>query len=133
MKAAFVMFGCAVLNSYIIYSKHTSKKPPMTRYQFMISIIEDLVQGYKPPRIIRKRRSASEIAATRATLSPIAGPSHTVMCRDDSHELRRLPVGKKRNCVCEHENRVRSCYECPACNVGLCPECYAKYHKKLRV
>ncbi|KAL8568604.1 hypothetical protein ACOMHN_006265 [Nucella lapillus] len=23
--------------------------------------------------------------------------------------------------------------ECPACNIGLCPECFAQYHKKPRV
>ena len=132
MKAAFTLFGCAVLNSYIIYSKNTSRKRPLTRSQFMISIIEDLAEDYRPPRVIRKRRSASQIAASRSTPSPIASPLHTVLCRDDNHEMRRLPVGKKKDCAAGHQKRVRTCYMCPECNVGLCPECYAKYHKRLR-
>ena len=65
----------------------------------MISIIEDLVQDYHPPRVLRKRRSASEIAASRTTPSPIASPLHTLVSKDDGHEMRRLPLGKKRDCV----------------------------------
>ncbi|KAL8612670.1 hypothetical protein ACOMHN_044611 [Nucella lapillus] len=29
--------------------------------------------------------------------------------------------------------RKRSRFECPACDIGLCPECFAQYHKKPRV
>lgn len=51
---------------------------------------------------------------------------------EDGHDLVRLPVGKKRNCVADHDKRIRTCYMCPKCDVGICPECYPTYHKKLK-
>lgn len=67
----------------------------MTRYKFMISIIEDLVRGYSQPKTIRRRRTAEKIQASRHSPQPIAAPAHIAQPADDGHDLKRLPVGKK--------------------------------------
>ncbi|KAL8597800.1 hypothetical protein ACOMHN_004915 [Nucella lapillus] len=137
LKVAFSLFGRAVLNAYIIYEKNTSDRPKLTRYQFMVQVVEGLAGNYYPPKVVRRRRTAAEIEAARenppllqvppaqpAQPQPQPGPA------GDTHDIRKLPVGKKRNCVAGHNHRVRSAWECPACDVGLCPGCFVKHHKR---
>ncbi|KAL8568889.1 hypothetical protein ACOMHN_061465 [Nucella lapillus] len=132
LKVAFSLFGRAVLNAYIIYEKNTSDRPKLTRYQFMVQVVEGLAGNYYPPKVVRRRRTAAEIEAARENppllqvppAQPQPGPA------GDAHDMRKLPVGKKRNCVAGHNNRVRSAWECPACDVGLCPGCFVKHHRR---
>ncbi|KAL8597879.1 hypothetical protein ACOMHN_061412 [Nucella lapillus] len=135
LKVAFSLFGRAVLNAYIIYEKNTSDRPKLTRYQFMVQVVEGLAGNYYPPKVVRRRRTAAEIEAARENppllqvppaqpAQPQPGPA------GDTHDIRKLPVGKKRNCVAGHNHRVRSAWECPACDVGLCPGCFVKHHKR---
>ena len=131
-KAALSLIGTAILNSYLLYKKNTSSAHPMTRYKFMISVIEALVKDYRPVKIIRKRRTAEQIRASNASPLPIVGPSHVAVLGDDEHDLVKLPVGKKRDCVMNHGRRVRTCFMCPKCDVGICPQCYPSFHKRLR-
>ncbi|XP_064106769.1 piggyBac transposable element-derived protein 4-like [Macrobrachium nipponense] len=127
-KVAFALFGTAVLNSYILYIKHTSSQNRMPRKHYMLSIIEALVEDYRPKRPSHKRRSNAEIAASReARIEP---PSHEIAVPEDVHELHKLPKSKLRMCVAGHERRVRSTWECQKCDVGLCAACFASYHKK---
>ncbi|KAL8561269.1 hypothetical protein ACOMHN_047125 [Nucella lapillus] len=88
--------------------------------------------GGHPPKVVRRRRTAAEIEAARENppllqvppAQPQPGPA------GDAHDMRKLPVGKKRNCVAGHNNRVRFAWECPACDVGLCPGCFVKHHRR---
>ena len=131
VKAAFSLFGTALLNSYIAYKKNTSQTPILSRYLFMINIIESLAGQYNTPKTIKVRRSKVQIQASRLSPQSVAAPSH-VISPYDGHDMKRLPVGKKRDCAAAHAKRVRTCYMCPQCNKGFCPECFPSYHKKLR-
>ncbi|KAL8566792.1 hypothetical protein ACOMHN_005743 [Nucella lapillus] len=134
LKVAFSLFGRAVLNAYIIYEKNTSDRPKLTRYQFMVQVVEGLAGNYYPPKVVRRRRTAAEIEAARENPPllqvPPAQPQPQPGPAGDTHDIRKLPVGKKRNCVAGHNHRVRSAWECPACDVGLCPGCFVKHHKR---
>lgn len=135
-KLAFSLFGRAALNAYILYAESTSDKPVMTRYKFMISLVESLSGDYYPPKVLRKRRTAAQIEAAQAgdavppplemPQEPQPGPS------TDPHTIEKLPKGKLRQCVAGHDKRVRSAYQCPACDVGLCVVCFVPYHKKMK-
>ena len=130
-KVFFSLLGRAVLNSYIIYKLNTTDKPVLSRYNFIISVLESLSSKYAPPKVVRRKRTWDEIATTRNGVeSPV--PSASISSHPlDGHDLVKLPVGKKRQCVAGHSSRVRSGWECSGCDVGLCPECFAKYHRTL--
>ena len=156
LKFAFNLFGRALLNAYIIYEANTRDRPKMKRHLFTVKIVESLAGHYHPPKVTRKRRSKAEIAAAReeaqiAVAGPSTGPSPgpsagpspgpspgpsarpSTATLGEGHELAKLPPKKKRNCVAsKHSNRVRSGWICRACDVGLCPECFAEYHKRPR-
>ncbi|KAL8567877.1 hypothetical protein ACOMHN_058999 [Nucella lapillus] len=136
LKVAFSLFGRAVLNSYIIYRENTSDAMKLTRYQFMIQVVEGLAGNYFPPKVVCGRRTAAEIQAARNNPvlqvpaapqpQPQPGPA------GDGHQLRKLPVGRRRNCVVGHDRRVRTSWVCVACDVGLCPQCFTAYHRRPR-
>lgn len=135
-KVAFSLFGRAILNSYLLYKMNTSDAPVLSRYLFMVSVVESLAGNYYPPqKVVRRRRTAAEIRAARdnpqpqlVAAAPQAVPAHPL----EGHALVKLPVGRKRNCVTGHGTRVRSGWECPGCDVGLCPGCFAAHHKRPR-
>lgn len=130
-KMAFALFGRALLNSFIIYQQDFPAKQ-VCRHDFLVEIAEGLVVDYQFRKIQRKRRSKQQIENNEVNFD-VRQVRDVDDVRDKipRHELRKLPKGKKRDCVCDHEGRVRSCYECVQCNVGLCPECYPRYGHKL--
>lgn len=101
----------ALLNSYILYLKNTDQ--PMTRYNYMVSIVESLSSDVAVPN-------------PRAQIPDVgpggdAGPSA-------SHVLTRLPGVQLRMCVvCSTpQKKSRSHFWCPACNSGVHPGCFHK-------
>ncbi|KAL8607032.1 hypothetical protein ACOMHN_005058 [Nucella lapillus] len=136
-KVAFGLFGRALLNAYILYDLHSSDIHKLTRKMFLVDVLETLAGGYYPPKVVRRRRTQAQIEADRAQPQVFAVPQpadpQPGPAGDAGHQLRKLPGSKRRNCVAGHDGRKRSRFECPACDIGLCPECFAQYHKKPRV
>ncbi|KAL8623690.1 hypothetical protein ACOMHN_004755 [Nucella lapillus] len=143
-KVAFGLFGRALLNAYILYDLHSSDIHKLTRKMFLVDVLESLAGGYYPPKVVRRRRTQAQIEADRAQpqvfavpqpADPQPGPADPQPgpAGDAGHQLRKLPGSNRRNCVAGHDGRKRSRFECPACDIGLCPECFAQYHKKPRV
>ena len=97
----------------------------------MINIIESLAGKYTTPKTIKVRRTGEQSQVSRLSPEPVAGPSHVTSSPDVDHDMKRLPVGKKKDCAAPHAKRVRTCYMCPKCNKGFCPECFPTFHKKL--
>ena len=134
-KVAMSLFGRAILNAYLIYAKNTSATQKLSRHLFMVSVIEGLTEHYRPEaNPPRRRRTQQEIAASRdAAVQP---PAHTIAWDPlEGHDLVRLPQGKKRKCGSPAhgaEERVRSSWECPACDIGLCRTCFVGYHQRPR-
>jgi hypothetical protein len=134
-KVAMSLFARAMLNAYLVYKENVvaAGNKPMTRHQFTIKCVESLTSRYQIPKTIRRRRSAQEIAADRADpqLPPVPHPAPadpwSIL---DGHDLVHLARGKRRNCVHHHvDTRVRTSYKCSGCDVGLCPSCFAAYHR----
>lgn len=98
----------------------------------MINIIESLAGKYTRPKTIKVRRTKVQIQASRLSPQSVAAPSHVISSPDDDHDMKRLPVGKKKNCAAPHAKHVRTCCMCPKCNKGFCPECFPSYHKKFK-
>ena len=143
-KVAMYLFGTAVLNSYIIYKKHT-RSAVMSRLDFMLSIIDDLVRHYNPQTTQRRAREEieegqrqplallqmNETAQRRAREESEEGqrqPLAVLQINTLEHRLEKLPKKKLRDCVAGHDRRVRSNYICKKCNVGLCVTCYDDFH-----
>ena len=81
-----------------------------------------------PPKVVREETDDSRNPGCQGQATTPSGPSSPPEPHaGDGHQLVRLPPGK-RNCVGGHDSRVSSVYECPACNVGLCPLCFANYN-----
>ncbi|GFR88292.1 PiggyBac transposable element-derived protein 4 [Elysia marginata] len=132
-KFAFSLFGRALLNAFILYQKNTCDVPKKTRYQFYVSVVEDMIDDFRPPhKVIRKRRSHEEIRAANQLEPIIEPPLNPAQPGPSPCKLVKLDVGKRRDCAHNHTERVRSSYECPTCNVGLCPLCFAGYHARRR-
>lgn len=131
-KVFFSLLGRCVLNAYIIYKDNPSTVRKTTRYEFTISVVEEMMGQHRPPKkVARKRRSATQIAQDRTTTPvPFTPPTQDVEPEASKCTLEKLPVGKKRNCVFRHQSRTRSGYQCPTCDVGLCPTCFTPYHKE---
>lgn len=127
-KVVFALIGRALLNAYIIYNENTSDTPKKTRKNFNISVVEDMVGDFRPPKVTRKRRSQAERQEGAETPQQFSAPDVEATAGPSRCKLRKLDVGKRRNCVNKHAARVRTSYECPSCNVGLCPACFAEYH-----
>ncbi|KAL8620981.1 hypothetical protein ACOMHN_035917 [Nucella lapillus] len=136
-KVAFGLFGRALLNAYMLYDLHSSDIHKLTRKMFLVDVLESLAGGYYPPKVVCRRRTQAQIEADRAQPQVFAVPQpadpQPGPAGDAGHQLRKLPGSKRRNCVAGHDGRKRSRFECPACDIGLCPECFAQYHKKPRV
>ena len=128
-KVFFSLFGRAVLNSYIIYFQNTSDRPKLSRYNYIVSALESLTANFVPPKVVRRKRTHAEMEAARSGLAQL--PQTVAGHPLDGHDLVKLPVGKKRQCVAGHPNRVRTGWECTGCKVGLCPQCFAKHHRQL--
>ncbi|XP_055864561.1 piggyBac transposable element-derived protein 4-like [Biomphalaria glabrata] len=128
-KVFFSLFGRAILNSYIIYHSNTSDRPKLSRYNLIVSALESMTSNFVPQKVIRRKRTRTEMEAARMGPTPL---TQTVAGHPlDGHDLSKLPVGKKQQCVAGHPTRVRTGWECSGCKVGLCPECFAKYHRQL--
>lgn len=133
-KVAFGLIGRALLNSFILFDLNTTdRRLKLTRYQFMVSALEALMGDYRPPIVHKRRRTKAQITADHAApIPPIVPPTHEAQPKESPCTLAKLPVGKKRNCAAFHTTRKRSCWQCPTCDVGLCPPCFSIYHKKKR-
>jgi hypothetical protein len=134
-KVAMSLFGRMMLNAYILYVKSdTLSQNKMSRHEFIAQVVESMVAGHVRGSVIRHRRSNMQIQRDQEQLQPSV-PRRRVQSPWDilgNHALAKLPGGKKRNCVQAHDKRVRSSYMCNECDIGLCPECFAAYHKKPR-
>ncbi|KAK0050427.1 piggyBac transposable element-derived protein 4 [Biomphalaria pfeifferi] len=78
-----------------------------------------MTSNFVPQKVIRRKRTRTEMEAARMGPTPL---TQTVAGHPlDGHDLSKLPVGKKRQCVAGHPTRVRTGWECTGCKVGLCP------------
>ncbi|KAI8500688.1 hypothetical protein Bbelb_215060 [Branchiostoma belcheri] len=130
LKVAFSTFGRAVLNSFILYQLNTTDAPQLCRLQYMHRVVQSLAGNYHPPKAVVRRRTLAEIQAANENfrVAPAQHPPGPAVL-GVNHRMRKLAVGKRRDCVGGHDRRVRTSYECLGCNVGLCPECFADYHR----
>ena len=130
-KLFFALLGRSVLNAYIIYCENKPTFKCSSRYLFTVLAVEGMMANHKPPHMgIRKRRSKAEINVARGLNGQeITAPATDIQTVNTNCKLQKLAVGKKRNCVNKHNRRTRSAYMCPACDVGLCPQCFVDYHR----
>jgi hypothetical protein len=134
-KVCWSLFGRACLNAYIVYLKSETNTTKMSRLQFMTMAIESFVVDYDHQPILRHRRSNAEILRDRQNVLTVQPRRQSDNPWDilGEHTLDKLPEKKRRDCVHGHGNqRKRSRYVCKKCDVGLCPECFAPYHKRPR-
>ena len=69
-------------------------------------------------------------------LVPIQPPAHVAHWDPlEGHDMVKLPKTKRRNCgsVNHGGKRVRTSYECKACDIGICPTCFVAYHRQPRL
>ena len=127
-KVAFSLIGRSLLNAYIIYSENTSDRPKKSKYQFTVSVIENMV-----PQKTIKTEIAETCAAPPFQINP--NPACPAVPGPSPCTLVKLPVGKRRDCAYKqkHTKRVRSSYQCATCDVGLCPQCFSPYHLPKKV
>ena len=120
------MIGTAAFNSYVLYEENTSATPKLTRFEFMMSVVTELVGNHRPKCASRKRRTNEQIRQAQALADDIIlPPIHTVQVEQNIHVIKK---GTKRTCVGGHNKRERSVYECSTCNVVVCQYCIGKYH-----
>ncbi|KAK0053275.1 piggyBac transposable element-derived protein 4 [Biomphalaria pfeifferi] len=95
----------------------------------LMTAAESMTSNFVPQKVTHRKRTRTEMEAARMSPTPL---TQTVAGHPlDGHDLSKLPVGKKQQCVAGHPTRVRTGWECTGCKVGLCPECFAKYHRQL--
>lgn len=111
-KVVFNVMGRMVLNSYILYKQQCTEKP-MSRYDFMVSIIEYVSDEWLPHR---NRPHATQ---------PVAGNPR------DPKSLITLPDKKERNCcVCsaistqQGGKRKKARTACNKCSKGCHGTCF---------
>ncbi len=111
----------AVCNAYIVYCSTTDK--PLTHHQFREKLSYELM-GTLTSSPTKKRKGS-------LSLVPV-GPSEPPALDHFPCRVPRNDSGKwlERECAqCKKKNeRVRSTYECRACGVGLCVDCFRDYH-----
>ncbi|KAK3859355.1 hypothetical protein Pcinc_034527 [Petrolisthes cinctipes] len=126
-KVAFYLLGTALLNSYIIYKKHATGRI-LTRMNFTMSVIDELVKKYEPHKVRYRRRTREEIEERQQQTFVTQINTNIPVPHTPPHKMVKLPKKKLRNCVAGHNHRVRSNYICARCNVGLCVTCFHGYH-----
>lgn len=124
-KVIFNIFGRMVLNSYILYKTNTSK--PLTRLDFIISIIEDI---------------SKEWLQHKNGCRPISPNVSEEICADQqgggdavqNKYFEKLPNKKEKNCcVCSIRStkaggkRKKSTFQCKKCKKGLHTGCYPEH------
>jgi hypothetical protein len=131
-KVVLSLIGRSLLNAYIVYQANTIAAKPLTRHKFLVSVVEGLTSCYRPSSVPRKRRSHTELQACReagAAPAVVATPQNNPWSILQGHDLVKLEGKKLKNCVAHPGGkRKRTKYQCAACRVGLCPECYCRYH-----
>lgn len=104
IKVVMILIDISLLNSYIIYSQNAIRK--LSRYAFIREVVEGLCHDNFAPS------APSTVGA--------------------EHRIVKLPGKKESNCkVCSGKNggkRKRSRFHCPACDCGVCIECYDILH-----
>ena len=99
-KIFFNFLDIALFNASVLYTQNSAK--PVSRYLFLCSIVEDLIDHQEPPQIDR--------------------------CLPTAHRLEKLPPKQYRDCqVCSKGNgrdRKRSSFICAGCNSGVCQGCF---------
>ncbi|KAK3887484.1 hypothetical protein Pcinc_008397 [Petrolisthes cinctipes] len=126
-KVAFYLFGTALLNSYIVYKKHATGRI-LTRMNFTMSVIDELMKKYEPQKVQCRRRTREEIEERQQQTFVTQINTNIPVPHTPPHKMIKLPKKKLRNCVAGHNHRVRSNYICAECNVGLCVTCFHGYH-----
>lgn len=108
-KIFFNILDMTVQNAYIIYSKNTDP-PRLDKYNFVVSIIEDLCTAD----------------------SPVENPPENT--DGPKHEFTHLPGRQERQCnVCwPTKKKGRSSYWCPGCNVGVHGPCWPQLEHYFR-
>ncbi|KAK3889912.1 hypothetical protein Pcinc_006066 [Petrolisthes cinctipes] len=126
-KVAFYLFGTALLNSYIICKKHVTGRI-LTRMDFTMSVINELVKKYEPHKVRCRRRTREEIEERQQQTFVTQINTNIPVPHTPPHKMVKLLKKKLRNCVAAHNHRVRSNYIRARCNVGLCVTCFHGYH-----
>ena len=124
---AFYLFGTALLNLYIIYSMHATKRI-LKRMDFTLSVINELVQKYEPQSVRCRKRSRDETEECHRQSFVNQTNINIHVPHTSPHKMVKLLKKKLLNCVSGHKRRVRSNYICARCNVGLCVTCFYEYH-----
>ena len=128
-KLFFHLVDVALLNAFNLYKLHSGKKISMR--VFSLRVVRQLVDIYGTP--LHKTRIGKKTGAAAAP-DRLATADYVKM-----HHLAKLPAttGRKtgqRKChVCLHTSRrpkisKKTSTWCPACDVGLCHECFVDYH-----
>jgi hypothetical protein len=131
-KVVLSLIGRALLNAYIVYVQNTSNRKPKSRHDFLIAVIKNFTEDYRPPSAPRSRRSQADIAAGRAApvMPPLRPSPWDILI---GHDLTRVENNRLRDCVAHQgDKRKRTVFQCISCRVGLCPECFSRYHRRPR-
>lgn len=113
-KVAFNIISRMTLNAYIIYKETCSQtKKPMSHYQFLVSIIDDIGHEW----ILHQNRTA------------MAGGDAGLADPDCNLGIQKLPGKQEKTCfVCSSKgSRKRSRTVCARCNQGCHGLCFAKH------
>ena len=78
---------------------------------------------------MKKRRTSLEMQAAAASPAPAIPPTHDVQQEVIEHKITKMTGSVVKRCVAPHDKRVRTRYECRACDRPLCVSCFSDYHK----
>lgn len=130
MKIFMYLLDSAIVNAYIVYktSMAAERKKAMSHLQFRSILANELIGDFS----CRKPRGAPT-TTSKNKMRKIGGRSiSTNNITRKTNVGVHLPIkGKYRRCArCSTKKNVkRSKITCSECNVGLCLECFAVFHK----
>lgn len=111
------LLDVSIQNAWILYRRETDNK--MSQLQFRREIAQHYLVAYKnDPKCPRLNRNVSSCNETRFD-------------RLD-HMVAFIPLGKRRRCAGLNCSSItRTC--CLKCDVGLCIDCFERYHTRPKV
>lgn len=129
-KLVFSLMGRSLLNAYIIYKEHSDAARKLSRLDFSVSVLEELMDHYQPLKTPRKRKFRAIAVAEQGDApgpAPIEPPTHSVVSAPIQHQLEKIQL--RRMCLQHRQKNKKTNWQCVHCKVSLCPECFVPYHK----
>jgi hypothetical protein len=118
------LLNYAIVNSYIIYSKATTRQTRKRRFRhvdFRLELVNGLIGGYA------KRKQS--VGGDQLSCNRVLVSNENI----DHHTNVRLE-GRRTTCKYHmriHNKRRETVYGCAICNIHLCKDgCYAAYHQQ---